>query len=84
MTDPIVVRESAIPAGINTIIRYGLTALGGLLVSRGWFSEDALNDIIGALLVILPAAYGLYRTITNKKEAVIMATALPNDVAVLK
>lgn len=84
MSDPIIVRENPYPAGVSTVIRYALTALGAFLVSRGIFSQDMINDVIGAVLVILPAAYGLYRTVILKKEAVVMAAALPNDVAVVK
>lgn len=84
MNDQIVVNGSPVPAGIATIFRYALTAIGGLLVSKGYFAADQVNDIVGFALVILPAVYGLYKTLTHKKEAVQMANMLPDSVAVVK
>ena len=84
MADPIVVHESPLPSSAATLLRYVLTAIGGLLVSRGYFDEALLNDVIGAVLIIAPAAYGVYRTVFNKRQLVIAATAAPNAVAMVK
>lgn len=71
------INSNPFPAGIATLLRYVLTALGGLLVSRGYFSQDALNDVVGALLIIIPACYGLYKTVANKQKLVEAATTPP-------
>ncbi len=84
MTDPIIVNESPLPQSAFTLLRYALTAIGGLLVSQGYFDEEVLNNVIGALLIIIPTAAGVYRTVFNKKQLVIAAAAAPNDVAVVR
>ncbi len=84
MTDPIIVNESPLPQSAYTLLRYVLTAIGGLLVSQGYFDEEVLNHLIGAVLIIVPAGLGIYRTVFNKKQLVIAAAAAPNDVAVVR
>jgi hypothetical protein len=85
VTPPIVVPASAIPDTTLALIRYALTTLGGaLLVKRGLISDAALQDVIGALLVILPAIYGAWLTHRNNAKQKTMATRLPDTIAQVK
>lgn len=42
------------------IIRYLLLAGGGWLTSRGFLTSDTLTQVVGAIGVILSAAWGTY------------------------
>lgn len=85
VTPPIVVPASAIPDTILALIRYVLTAIGGsLLVKRGLITDAALQDIIGALLVIIPTVYGAWLTHRNNAKQKVMAVHLPDRIAQVK
>lgn len=42
-----------------TMLRYLLVAGGGILVANGWTSEEEWATISGALLVLIPAIFGI-------------------------
>jgi hypothetical protein len=82
VTPPIVVPSSAIPETTLALVRYVLTTLGGaLLVKRGIISNGELQDIVGALLVVLPTAYGMWLTRRNNAKQQTMAEHLPDEIA---
>lgn len=52
-----------------TILRYGLQALGGILVANGKFDPGQWDTLSGAVLVIVPLVLGVKATITPKVVA---------------
>lgn len=53
-------------ATLNTVLRYALQALGGILVANGKLDPGAWESISGAVLVLLPAIFGVIATRTPK------------------
>lgn len=58
---------NAISPAITTLIRYILASLGTLMVSRGLLDQGTADMIVGAVLVILPVAHGVYLSYRNSK-----------------
>lgn len=82
VTPPIVVPASPIPETTVALIRYALTAFGGaLLVKRGIISNSELQDIVGVLLVVISAGYGMWLTRRNNAKQKAMAVHLPDEIA---
>ncbi len=81
---PIVVNSSAIPANVLTLVRYALMAIGAFLVSKGYFTEEAVNDLVGALLMLISTGYGLYATQRSHDTKVVLADRAPDRFAVVK
>ncbi len=82
VTPPIVVPASAVPETVLAMIRYALTTLGGiLLVKRGLVSDTELQEIVGAVLVIVPTVYGMWLTRRNNAKQKTMADHLPDEIA---
>lgn len=69
---------------ITTVLRYLLTALGAWLVAEGWFTDEQANNIVGALLVIIPTVVGAIIARRNNNEKKVMADRLPDSVAEVK
>lgn len=81
-TVPIEVNPNPLPASLATLLRYVLTFVGGLAVSKGVLPADSdVNELVGAVVAVAATAYGIWRTIRNKKELVVAAEAAPNSVA---
>jgi hypothetical protein len=61
------------------IVRYVLLFGGGLIVGRGWITNVQLELIVGFVLTVLPAAWGLYVkwNTTPVLDVVIAARDLP-------
>lgn len=81
---PIVVQSNGIPEEVGTLIRYLATALGGWLVQRGWVSDSEVPMIVGAAMVIIPAAWGWLKTRSNNGKLKVLAEAAPNSVGLVK
>jgi hypothetical protein len=82
---PIEVNPSQLPGGAATLLRYALTAAGTAMVTNHVLPADSnVNNIVGAVLVVVSTGYGMWRTWHNKREAVTMAAAAPDRVAVVK
>lgn len=58
-------------AQLLSILRQVMLVGGGILVSRGWFDAATLNDLVGAVLIIVGAGWALY----ERRGAGIVATA---------
>lgn len=56
-------------ATITTVIRYILVAIGSVLTARGIVDEQTVEMIVGAILTLVTAGYGIY--ITNKKNKIV-------------
>ncbi len=81
---PVIVPASSIPESSMTLLRYALTALGGVLVSRGYLNDQTLNDVVGGLLLILPVVWGILRTKRSIAKQQTMAEQLPDSAAQIR
>jgi hypothetical protein len=52
---------------ISSLLRHGLSALGGFLVAKGLASADQVAEISGAAVTIIGAAWSIWK---NKQSAV--------------
>ena len=50
---------------IKSLIRHILSAAGGFLVAKGVVSADQLPEVVGAVITIVAAAWGVW----SKKKA---------------
>ena len=50
---------------IKSVVRHALSAVGGYLVAKGLVSADQLPEIVGAIITIGSAAWG----VMSKKKA---------------
>lgn len=80
MASPIMV-GSTTTSTILAVVRYLMVALGGVLVAKGYLTDEQLNDIVGGLLVLIPAMWGAYLTWRNNNQKKQMARALPDSIA---
>jgi uncharacterized membrane protein len=80
---PIVV-GSPVSEQLGQAIRTLLTALGGYAVAKGWISHDLLSAIVPVVLILVPLAWGQFRVLKTNSERKVMASALPDSVAVSK
>ena len=78
---PVIIAQSALPEASMTLLRYVLVAAGGVLVTQGYIDDRTLNDVVAALLIILPTLYGLFRTKRNHAIKVTLADKLPDRAA---
>jgi hypothetical protein len=53
-------------ANISSLLRHGLSALGGFLVAKGLASADQVAEIAGAAVSISGVAWSIFN---NKKNA---------------
>lgn len=81
-TPPIEVPASNLPTIAVTLLRYALTALGGLLISKKILPVGAdLNNFVSIGLMVISTGYGLYLSWRNNKQKQVMANKLPDKVA---
>jgi hypothetical protein len=81
---PIVVNDTQLPGTAATLLRYAATAIGGVLVTRGFLPADSdVNAIVGSVLIVASAVYGVYKTWSNKRKLIKASDAAPNDVAIV-
>ena len=55
-------------------IRTILAAIGGVMVARGLVSDDLVNSIIGAIVIIVPAVWSAWEKIKQTTPVVQDAT----------
>jgi hypothetical protein len=85
MDKPIVVPASPAVGTIGTILRYLLTALGTLLVTKQILPADTdIAQVVGAVLALGSMAYGTYQTLRNHQQKKTLVTAVPNSIAQVK
>ena len=51
---------------ISSLLRHGLSALGGFLVAKGLASADQIAEIAGAAVTLIGAAWSIWK---NKQSA---------------
>lgn len=81
---PLIVSDQTVPTTLWTIIRYAITAIGGLAVGRNWISDQNLQDILGVAGMVIPNLIGAYLSHRNKVRLITAARSAHNDVAVVK
>ena len=52
--------NSAEGQGLLSVVRSVLIALGSLLTAKGYVDSDTVNQIIGGVMVLLPAIWGVW------------------------
>lgn len=50
----------------KTTLQYVLNAVGAVIVTKGWLDESTWAQIVGGLLIIIPAILGIKDSATNK------------------
>lgn len=83
-TQPIVVNESPIPDNIMAGMRQILLAAGAWAAGRGYLEGDTATALATILLVIVPFAYGQYKTWVRGGQLAFLARRAPDKVAVTK
>lgn len=81
MTTPITVTDNTLEGQITTLARYLLTAVGGFALGRGWIDNELLQLLTGIVTVAAPTAWGIWKTLQNKRQLITVAEAAPSDVA---
>ena len=82
-TPPLVVTDSTMEGPIATLARYLVTTFGGYALGKGWIDGELLQVLTGLATIVVPAAYGIYKTYTSKKRLIVAAEAAPNHKAVV-
>jgi hypothetical protein len=59
------------------VVRHGLTALGGMLVTDGVMQSSEMNGFIGAGMVIAGIAWSWYQKVGQAKLVALMAKMNP-------
>ena len=69
---------SATPSVVATLIRSVLISVGGILVTKGYIDATTLQSVVGALLIIGPAIWGVVQKLQahEKLKAAIAAPAV--------
>lgn len=57
---------------VLSLVRYGLTAAGGILVASGYMSEEMVAQAVGGVLALIPAVWSVFE---RRKTASIVAEA---------
>lgn len=83
-TPPIVVNESPLPDNITAGLRQVLLALGAWAAGRGYLEADTATAIVTVALVVIPFAYGQYKTWARASQLATVAAHVPDSVAVTK
>ena len=79
------VPDSSLPTTAATLIRYVLTALGTLMVTKGILPVDSdVETTVGAILVVISTGYGAWRSYKNNEDKKTMEPYAPAKVATLK
>jgi hypothetical protein len=50
---------------VSSLIRHGLSALGGFLVAKGLASADQVAEIAGATVTLIGAAWSIWKNKTS-------------------
>jgi hypothetical protein len=79
--EPITVTDAPLDGQITTLARYIVTAFGSFALGKGWVDNEGLQLLTGLVTVVLPTAWGIYKTWTAKKQAIALADAAPDFLA---
>lgn len=78
---PFEVTDETLIGQLTTLVRYLLTSFGGYALGKGWIDNELLQALLGLVAVVVPAAYGVYKSYTNKTRLIIAAKSAPDSVA---
>jgi hypothetical protein len=79
--EPITVTDAPLDGQITTLVRYAVSALGAFAIGKGWIDDAGLQLATALVTIVLPTAFGLYKTWTAKKQAIALADAAPDFLA---
>lgn len=81
---PVIVEGSSLSPIVLTLLRYALTTLGGVMVSKGWLSDSQANELVGGLLIVVPTIVGIVMARRNNIQKRAMAEQLPDTFAQIR
>lgn len=86
--EPVTVDPNAVPALVTTLIRYVAAPIGGWLMAHGLIvgTNDPTQLVIGVLMSVVAAGWGLWRTWRNHGKLLTVASdpRVPDSVAQVK
>lgn len=81
VTPPMEVTDNTLVGQLTTLARYILTSFGSYALGKGWIDDELLQLLVGLTAVVVPTAYGVYKSYTNKTRLIIAADAAPDNIA---
>ena len=72
--------NTAVAPAVTTLLRYVLSGIGTLMVSRGIADQGTVDTFIGAALVIIPVVYGVWLSYRNSKTIQDAEPYVPNHI----
>lgn len=79
MTEPTTVpKDDAATQSVFGLIRTALAGLGGLVANRGWIDADTMNMVVGAVMVIIPAAWSVWQKYESSRKTAVAETVALN------
>lgn len=67
-----------------TAVQYIMSAVTSYALGKGWVNSNDVVQILALVPIIVPAAYGVYKTWVGNEKQKTMEAKLPDSVAVLK
>jgi hypothetical protein len=83
-TTPIIVNPGQSMDQFGVALRYAIQTLGGYLAAKGYVDGDFVQVLLAIATLLGPYAYAAYKSYQQKKALVMIATAAPNTVAIVK
>jgi len=83
-TPPILLDNSTVPGQIFTLLRYIVATVGGYALGKGWLDSDGLEVLMGFATIVIPTAYGIYKSHVHKKQLLTVEPAVPDTLMRLK
>lgn len=63
---------------VLSAVRSLLIVAGGSLATHGYIADGAVNEVVGAVMVILPLIWGIVNKYTSEKKAVVREVTAVN------
>lgn len=70
--------NDATKASLLSAFRSILAVVGGILVSHGFINDAQMNEVLGAIMVIIPIVWGVVDKLLTEKKAAARETAAAN------
>lgn len=84
MADQIQVDPNTSVKAVVTAVQYLVTAATSFALGKGWVSSDLVTQLVALVPIIVPAVYGVYKTVVGNEKQKTMAAQLPDSVATIK
>lgn len=75
---------TAVPAAVTAGVRYAVSAGLAFAVGKGWVGADDAAQIVGIVVALIPAAWGIYSAIKTHNDKKALEPFAPKQVAVAK